>query len=72
MLRSGYLLLAPLLLIPAATAQDFSQKCMAVAAANGKQLPNATTVITSTAFHGASAAQGNTPALPEHCGFWAR
>jgi feruloyl esterase len=67
MLRSSYLLLAPLLLIPAANAQEFSQKCTALAAVNGKQLPNATTAITSTAFHGASAAQGNIPALPEHC-----
>ena len=42
-----------------------SQGCAALVNASG--LPNPTTVITSATMNPATAASGNTPALPEHC-----
>jgi hypothetical protein len=48
----------------AAGAQDL-QKCTALTAA--KALPNLSTTIKSAALNPAGAAQGRTPALPEHC-----
>src|SRR5579871_840912 len=60
-------LLAWLLAAFAGEAQDLSQKCAALTALDAKRLPNQTTVITTARLNAASAAQGNTPALPEHC-----
>src|SRR5579862_1463870 len=49
-----------------AAGQELSRKC-ASSALLQKAPPNAMTVITSARYQPASAAQGNTPALPEHC-----
>jgi len=66
--RTLYLLSAGLLLlIRTAAGQDLSPKCMALAAVNAKLVPGSATAITAARLNAASAAQGNTPALPEHC-----
>ncbi|HXP88990.1 MAG TPA: tannase/feruloyl esterase family alpha/beta hydrolase [Bryobacteraceae bacterium] len=51
--------------VQAAWAQDWGQKCAALTGA--KSLPNPTTAITSARLNPPGTAQGNTPALPEHC-----
>ena len=56
-----------LLLIRVGAGQELAQKCAGLTAVTGKSLPNATTVITSANWRGAGGAQGNVPALPEHC-----
>ena len=43
----------------------FGQKCASLNSLTG--LPNPTTVINSAVLNPPRAAQGNTPALPEHC-----
>src|SRR6185437_2870637 len=55
---------AGLLLASCAAAQD-AQKCASLTGA--KALPNPSTKITSAKLNAAAAAQGNRPALPEHC-----
>jgi poly(3-hydroxybutyrate) depolymerase len=44
-----------------------STKCASLAALGGAALPNPATVVTAAALNPAKQAQGNTPALPEHC-----
>ena len=45
--------------------QSLASKCPSLSSLTG--LPNSTTVINSAALNAPRAAQGNTPALPEHC-----
>lgn len=45
--------------------QSVAPKCASLSTISG--LPNPTTVINSATFNAPRAAQGNTPALPEHC-----
>ncbi len=45
--------------------QNITYKCPTLTSLKG--LPNATTVISSATLNAPRAAQGNTPALPEHC-----
>src|SRR5437588_10154718 len=45
----------------------FAQNCVGLATADPKLLPNPTTKIDAAIVTPARAAQGNTPALPEHC-----
>src|SRR5579864_429836 len=45
--------------------QSITSKCASLNSLTG--LPNATTVINSSTLNASRAAQGNTPALPEHC-----
>jgi len=45
--------------------QSLASKCPSLSSLTG--LPNATTVINSAVLNAPRAAQGNTPALPEHC-----
>jgi poly(3-hydroxybutyrate) depolymerase len=45
--------------------QSVASKCAGLNSLTG--LPNPTTLVTSNVLNGAKAAQGNTPALPEHC-----
>ena len=59
--RTLFLLIAALPCI----GQSISSKCSSLTAPAG--LPNPTTVINSAALNAPRAAQGNTPALPEHC-----
>ena len=43
------------------------EQCVALQKVDVKRLPNASTIINSAEWLGAQAAQGNRPALPEHC-----
>src|SRR2546429_9325383 len=45
----------------------FAQNCSGLSTVDPKILPNPTTKIDSAVANPARAAQGNTPALPEHC-----
>lgn len=60
-----YRIAAFLLLLSSVAAAQDAQKCGDLTRA--KSLPNPTTVISSATLNAASAAKGNTPALPEHC-----
>ena len=68
-------ILAPAFLILAGTAAGqgaaqsapTSQQCAAIQRVDSKRLPNASTAINSAAWNAARSAQGNAPALPEHC-----
>jgi hypothetical protein len=53
------------LLASCAAAAQGTKECAALTGA--KSLPNPATTIKSAALNPASAAQGRTPALPEHC-----
>lgn len=48
-------------------ALGLAQNCADLSKLTGDRLPNPTTVIVSAAVNSARAAQGNAPALPEHC-----
>src|SRR5947209_4427934 len=57
-----------LILVPAVLpclGQSISSKCASLTSVSG--LPNPTTAINSAVLNAAQNAQGNTPALPEHC-----
>jgi feruloyl esterase len=55
------------LIQPARSQTADSMKCAALATAGAQGLPNPTTVVTAATLNAAKEAQGNTPALPEHC-----
>jgi len=61
-------MVAALTMIRGAAAQTpLSTTCTALTTTSAKSLPNPTTVVTSANWNSAKEAQGNTPALPEHC-----
>src|SRR5262245_56606170 len=66
--RTLFFLTAGLLfLLRVSAGQDLSQKCTGFISIDAKSLPNPTTVIGIARLNASSTAQGNTPALPEHC-----
>lgn len=65
MIRGMYRIVVLIVLASGAAAAQDVQKCAALTGA--KSLPNPTTTIKSASLNPASAAQGRTPALPEHC-----
>lgn len=65
--RTLSLLAVTLFVRKPAPAQDLSRECPALSKTDSKTLPNSSTIISTTRFNAASVAQGNTPALPEHC-----
>src|SRR5579862_2572222 len=65
MIRGMYRIVAVIVLASGAAAAQDVQKCAALTGA--KSSPNPTTTIKSASLNPASAAQGRTPALPEHC-----
>ena len=58
--------LGGLILIHAAAAQD-AQKCAGLTSVTPTLVPGSTTMVRSARLNGASAAQGNAAAVPEHC-----
>jgi feruloyl esterase len=59
--------LTGLLFVAGAFGQQSAEKCTGLSKLEGKQFPNATTAIETAAANPARAAQGQAPALPEHC-----